>query len=199
MDIQNARIMADARAALVGNWKRVILVFLLYTICMSAVSAIPEIGGVVSFLISGPMALGVAYYSLGISRGEHPDWKVIFDGFKRFIPSFLTYIYMTLLVILWSLLLIIPGILKSLSYSQTFFILADNPLIGVKDAVKKSEELMKGYRWKYVCLNLRFFGWMILSVFTLGIGFLWLIPYMQVSYAKFYDELNAKGVQSDPS
>lgn len=192
MEIQNAHIMHEARESLRGKWKPVILVFLLYIICTSAVSAIPDIGGLLSMIISGPMTLGIAYYSLGFSRGEEPNWHVLFDGFKRFVPSLLTYLYMILLIVLWSLLLIIPGILKALSYSQTFFVLADDPLIGPKEAVKKSADLMKGYRWKYVCLNFRFFGWTLLCILTLGIGFLWLYPYMQISYAKFYDEVKKR-------
>jgi len=97
-----------------------------------------------------------------------------------------------LFVFLWSLLLIIPGIIASLAYSMTFFILADEPELGASDALAKSKRMMRGYKWKYFCLNLRFIGWAILCVISLGIGFLWLIPYMQISYAKFYEDVKTE-------
>ena len=89
------------------------------------------------------------------------------------------------------LLLIIPGIIAALSYSMTFYILADDNSIGAMDAIKKSKKMMDGYKWKYFCLGLRLLGWALLCVLTLGIGFLWLIPYAQVSVAKFYDDVKA--------
>ena len=57
------------------------------------------------------------------------------------------------------------------------------------DALRKSKEMMDGYKWKYFCLGLRFIGWALLCVLTLGIGILWLSPYVQVSYAKFYEDV----------
>jgi uncharacterized membrane protein len=87
------------------------------------------------------------------------------------------------------LLLIIPGIMAGLSYSQTFYILSEDPSIGAMDAIRKSKEMMYGNRWKLFCLGLRFIGWLLLCILTLGIGFIWLAPYMAVSMAKFYDDL----------
>lgn len=102
---------------------------------------------------------------------------------------------MILFIVLWSFLLIIPGIIAAYGYSLIFFILADEPSIGISEALKKSKAMMRGYKWKYFCLSFRFFGWVILSILSCGIGFLWLAPYMQVSFAKFYEDLKA-GQQS---
>ena len=96
---------------------------------------------------------------------------------------------MAVFILLWMLLLIIPGIIAALAYSQTFYILAEDESIGAMDALKKSKEMMNGYKWKYFCLSLRFLGWVLLCILTLGIGFLWLAPYVEVSYAHFYEEL----------
>lgn len=101
------------------------------------------------------------------------------------------YWLMILFVVLWSLLLIIPGIIAAFSYAMVFFIIADDSSIGVSEALKKSKVMMKGYKWKYFCLSWRFLGWAILSVLSCGIGFLWLFPYMQISFAKFYEDLKA--------
>jgi uncharacterized membrane protein len=129
---------------------------------------------------------------LNLSRKKKIDFIQIFDGFKRHIAeSIVAYLLMVLFVALWSLLFIIPGIIAAVSYSQTFFILTEDNKISGYDALKKSREMMVGYKWRYFCLVLRFTGWVLLSILTLGIGFLWLIPYMEVSLAGFYDELKS--------
>jgi uncharacterized membrane protein len=93
--------------------------------------------------------------------------------------------------------LIVPGIIKSFSYSQVYFILKDTPTISANEAITQSRKLMFGYKWKYFLLLLSFIGWGILSVITLGIGFIWLVPYMTASLAAFYDQLVKKQNNSD--
>jgi uncharacterized membrane protein len=104
---------------------------------------------------------------------------------------------MILFILLWTLLLIIPGIIAAISYSMTFYILADDNSIGAMDAIDKSKKMMDGYKWKCFCLGLRFLGWALLCILTLGIGFLWLMPYMQVSMAKFYDDVKANSLTTE--
>jgi uncharacterized membrane protein len=89
------------------------------------------------------------------------------------------------------LLLIVPGIIAAISYSQTFYILADDPGMDAISAIDKSKKMMRGYKWKYFCLGLRFIGWALLCILTLGIGLFWLDTYMQTSFAKFYDDVKA--------
>jgi len=72
---------------------------------------------------------------------------------------------------------------------MAFYILNDNPTLGAMDALKASKQMMKGYKWKLFCLQLSFIGWCLLSIFTLFIGLLWLIPYIQASIAAFYQNL----------
>jgi uncharacterized membrane protein len=98
-------------------------------------------------------------------------------------------VLMTIYLFFWSLLLVIPGIIKNLSYSQTYFILKDNPSITANQAITRSRELMDGFKTSYFFLLLSFVGWGILAIFTLGIGFIWLIPYMITSQAAFYQNL----------
>ena len=92
-------------------------------------------------------------------------------------------------MILWLLLLIIPGIIAALRYSQTWYILSEDKNIGALEAINKSKEMMVGNKWKLFCLYFRFFGWFILCILTLGLGFIVLGPYMSVSFAKFHDDL----------
>ena len=72
---------------------------------------------------------------------------------------------------------------------MTYFIIAEDSSISASDAITKSKKIMKGNRWKLVCLGFRFIGWFLLAMLTFGVGFLWVGPYMYVSYAKFYDDL----------
>lgn len=99
-------------------------------------------------------------------------------GFLGFI-SFIGYIASLIYVIV-----------KGYLYSLTFYILNDNPNMSGKEIVEMSESLMRGNRWKFFWLGLTFFGWSILAGFTLGIGLLWLMPYMMVSMICFYEELS---------
>jgi uncharacterized membrane protein len=128
-------------------------------------------------------------FSLSLSRGENARLEQIFEGFRNYGTVLGAYLLMLLFIFLWMLLLIIPGIIASIAYSQTFYILAEDDTIGSMDALSKSKEMMNGYKWKYFCLVLRFIGWFLLCILTFGIGFLWLSPYINVSNAKFYEDL----------
>lgn len=195
MEIDNSRLKenhelrAMARERLKGNWGNPILVCFLYSIILGGVGAIPAVGPIVSVVVSGPFLLGLAIYFIRFTRMDNPPIEVMFDGFKNFGSSFLLSLLVGIFTFLWALLLIIPGIIASLSYSQAFYILSDNPQIGVMDAIRQSKEMMKGRKWKYFVLQLSFIGWGLLSVLSLGIGFLWLIPYIQTTEANFYNDL----------
>lgn len=148
------------------------------------------VGNVYSILISGPMTLGYTMFAISLFRKKEASPAEVFYGFERFGKAFGLYIVMSVFILLWTLLLIIPGIIAAFRYSMSFYILADNPDIGIMEALNESKRLMKGNKWKYFCLNLSFIGWGLLSSLTLGIGFLWLMPYIEVSIVAFYDIAN---------
>ena len=186
---ENTELMAEARESLSGNWGLAIGTFLVYGILISSLQFIPVIGSVLALFIAGPMLVGISMFSLSLSRGENARLEQIFEGFKNYGTVLGAYLLMVVLILLWMLLLIIPGIIAAIAYSQTFYILAEDDAISSMDALKKSKEMMDGYKWKYFCLGLRFIGWALLCILTLGIGFLWLSPYIQISYAKFYEDI----------
>ncbi len=95
----------------------------------------------------------------------------------------------TVFTLLWTLLLIIPGIIAALGYAMTFFILADNPDMEGLSAITKSKELMRGHKWRLFCLGCRFIGWSLLGVLSLGVGFLWIVPYFQTCLTISYEDL----------
>jgi uncharacterized membrane protein len=194
MITENKDLMAQARASLSGKWDIAVCTTLVYALISGmcgAYSVIPLGGFAVALLVAGPLRLGFAMFFLGLSRGEDVAIEHLFKGFNRFGTALAAYLLMLVFILLWMLLLIVPGIIAAISYSQVFYIIADNPEIDAMDALSKSKKMMYGYKWKYFCLGLRFVGWVLLCILTLGIGFLWLMPYMYTSFAKFYDDLKA--------
>jgi len=182
---ENRELKAIARTQLQGSWLPAVLVFLLYTVITSAVS-MTVVG---PLIIGGPLTLGLTGYFLRKARGESVEIEDMFDGFKSFFPSFVLYLLLMLFIGLWTLLLIVPGIIKSFSYSMAYFILRDNPGIGALEAITQSRKMMVGYKWKLFLLCLSFLGWGLLCCLTFGIGFLWLCPYIYLSVANFYEDI----------
>jgi uncharacterized membrane protein len=197
MKTANKTLTEQARHSLKGNWKIVITAFVVSGLVTLVARVIPLINLIVPILIAGPIALGLSGFSLNIARGKTLQIKQIFSGFDIFGTALATYLLSILFTILWTLLLIVPGIIAAFSYSQIFFILADDPKTTPMEAITKSKKMMYGNKWKLFCLGLRFVGWGILCIFTLGIGLLWLIPYVFVSYAKFYEDVKHHHVKKD--
>lgn len=184
----NAILMKQARESLAGKWGMVVGVCFVYLLMTGSLKPLVP----VYLILSGPLAVGLAIFSLAVAREKKADISQLFQGFNRFGVSLGAWLLMALFVTLWTLLLVIPGMIAAISYSQTFFILAEGDSIGSLEALRKSQKMMAGYKWKYFCLGLRFFGWFIVSTLTFGIGFFWLFPYIQISLANFYDDLKGK-------
>ncbi len=160
------------------------------TIFGSGETTTSGVSSIYSMLISGPMTLGYAMFAISIFRRRETSPAEVFYGFERFGKAFGLYIVRSIFIFLWTLLLIIPGIIAAFRYSMCFYILADNPNMGIMEALNESKRMMRGNKWKYFCLNLSFIGWGIVACFTAGIGFLWLTPYVEVSVIAFYDIAN---------
>jgi uncharacterized membrane protein len=193
---QNSEIRAAARGALSGNWANAVVALIIFEAIVYVANVLPVIGTIGSFVVGGPLAYGLILLFLGIARKGETDFNVLFKGFNfndnnsgLFIRLLGAYILSTIFILLWSLLLIIPGIIAGLGYSMIFYIFADNPDISISDALKQSKKMMYGYKWKLFLLQLSFIGWALLCILTFGIGFLWLGPYMQAATTQFYLEL----------
>lgn len=115
----------------------------------------------------------------------------MFDGYRDFVRIFTTTLLTLIYICLWTLLFIIPGIIKSLSYAMTPFVLRDNPEMKNNEAIELSMKMMNGHKGDLFWLYLTFIGWGILCTFTLGIGYFWFAPYVQASTAQFYEEVKA--------
>lgn len=195
MSSKNITLMRSARESLKGKWGLAILTFVIYTLLTTTSGSMRPHGSMLTLssmltlIIGGPLALGAAIFSLSMSRGKEARLEQIFQGFNSFSNALIAYLLVLLYVLLWTLLLIVPGIIAALGYSMTFYILADDPRIKPQDALKKSNSLIYGYKLKLFYLCLRFFLLALLCILTLGIGFFWLIPYVHVTMAKFYDDI----------
>ena len=210
----NSELRAQARERLEGKWGT----FVLMTFLMLVIQTILQIPGYIgslleilspenvlaslSFsnisnilsLLALPLSWGLTVSLLHNHREESVDLENLFDGFRggRYTRVFCAIFLVNLFTFLWTLLLIIPGIMKAFSYALTPYILLDEPELTARQAITRSCEIMQGRRWKLFCLSLSFIGWGILSILTFGIGFLWLAPYMNASIAAFYEDARAE-------
>ena len=198
MLMTNAAITASARTRLKGAWKMPILASAIYLSIVTLLSCIPLLGWVGALFLTGPLLLGYCMAYLAFVRTSELRLSQLFDGFRSFVNAFLAYLLRTVFIVLWSLLLVIPGIIASFSYAMTFFILADNPGLEGLAAITKSKFLMRGRRWKLFCLCCRFIGWGLLGILTLGIGFLWIVPYFQTCLTLFYEDLQREASATAP-
>jgi uncharacterized membrane protein len=186
-------LRARAREALAGNWGYAILAMVITGIITSAVS-FTFVG---SIIISGPLSLGLAFLFLNRARREEVKIDSVFKGFNYFLNSFLLGLLRAIFIFLWALLLIIPGIVKSYSYAMSFYIMADNPEMDAMQALKASREMMDGYKWRLFCLDLSFIGWALLCLLTLGIGFLFLMPYVEAAHIQFYEDIKGPVITNE--
>lgn len=145
---------------------------------------------IVLFLIGSIIEVGYNRFNLNLIDGEELKISQVVSFFshwtKAIAVSFLRWLY----TFLWTLLFIIPGIIASYSYSMATFILAENPDMPAKEALRLSKEMMRGNKWRLFCLSFSFIGWSFLCIFTLGIGYLWLMPYEKAAVTDFYREIS---------
>jgi uncharacterized membrane protein len=191
MPLENLDIMTFARSRLTRNWGVSVATFLVYLVITLGLGAIPIIGWIAGFIIAGPLLVGLHGFSLAVTRGNEATVEQLFGGFPFFANGLVAYILALVFTCLWTLLLIVPGIMAALSYSMTFFILADQKELSGLEAIRRSKAMMCGHRWRFSCLLGRFTGWLLLGIITCGIGFLWVGPYIMVSVAKFYEDIRA--------
>lgn len=192
-----------ALATLKGKWEDVVITTLVYiaiVLVLSQSLTLPfalngidnGISGIVSILLL-PFGWGFMVYFLNFVRGKY-KLKDIFDGYTKnyFVRTMLTILLQSIIVCIGTILLIVPGFIAFCMFSQVQFIMKDDESIGYWKALRKSMDMMKGHKMQYFLLYLSFIGWVLLAMLTLGIGLLWLIPYMYTTFAHYYEDLKAE-------
>lgn len=191
-----------AIASLKGKWGISATMFLIYSLIYIVIVGVfnlatgTRVGDIVALILL-PMAWGVTITFLNVSRGGEVDLGNLTIGYKDFSRIFLTTLLKNVYILLWTLLLIVPGIIKSYSYAMTDFIMKDDPEIKYDKAIVRSMDMMKGHKMDLFLLDLSFIGWAILCIITLGIGIIFLSPYMLTTRAHFYENL-LKGDEAQP-
>ncbi len=158
-------------------------------------NSLGTIGAIISSLISiAASLLGASYtaYLMKLTRGEEADFNTIIDCLKnKWLQLLITSLLVAIYVFLWSMLFVIPGIIKGLAYSMALLIVIDTDLSG-NDAIRESMRMMDGYKWNYFVFQLSFIGWILLAPLTFGLLYIWLLPYMMTAEILYYDKLREK-------
>lgn len=188
----NSQLRQTAKEQLTGRWKPVLIVTLVYFVIIGACAALPKVGSLVMLLVAGPLAMAWAMMTLKLVRnGETPAVEGLFTTFCKewYLKSVALNLLVGIYTLLWSLLLLVPGVIKALAYSMSTFVLADNPDMTCEQAICESMRLMQGHKMDLFLIMLGLFGLTLLSMLLAGIPLLWLMPYYQTVFANFYTGL----------
>ena len=163
-------------------------------------SFIPGVGSLVASIIITPaFSLSLVRVYLMVIRYQNVKAGDAFCGFDDFWSAFKVTFLVGLFTFLWSLLFVIPGIIKSISYSMSMYILADNPGKSALECIDESKKMTEGHKAELFVLSLSFLGWIYLGVFTLGIAYIWALPYMSATFANAYESLKITPVFTAPA
>lgn len=193
--ILNSALKDNALQSLKGRWTTAVVLMLVYVVLAILGNLIPFYIGTLLLL---PLGYGFTVCFLHMARRQEADFDTLFSGYKDFGRIFLTILLQNIYTFLWTLLLVVPGIIKSLSYAMTPYVLRDNPELSNNAAIERSMAMMNGHKMELFLLYLSFIGWYLLGIITLGIGFLWITPYIETTVANFYDALREEQASAQP-
>jgi uncharacterized membrane protein len=171
-----------------NNWATAVVATLIYMLLSAWLGIIPFwVGSIIGLLLSWSLIIVfLAFY-----RGKKDNlFEEAISPYKEDWARWVwTLLLMFLYLFFWYLLLVIPGVIKTYSYALVPFLLKDDKKLKYNKAIDKSRKLMDWHKLDLFVLDLTFIGWAILSILTLGIGFLWLMPYHQITRAAFYEDV----------
>jgi len=208
MNINGKEIKENARLSLKGNWKVAILSTLVYSIVSIIGDLMPESStiwfSILTTISDALFTFGYTAIILNIVRGEGTDILKIFAECKRFLKGLGMMLIVGIYTLLWTLLLIVPGIIAFIKYSMTYYIWVDNPNIGIDEAISQSIEMTDGHKLEIFKLGLSFIGWIALTlvpavfvrfwypeyfIVIMSLGMIFVTPYIQVSMGTVYTKL----------
>ena len=190
--MDRAMLKTAAKEQIKGKIGILFVISLLSGLIAGAVGTVPLVGTIASMLLTAAFSLAMIHIYMNLGYGRSPEVGDLFSQIGNILPAFCTQFLVGLFTFLWSLLLFVPGIIMGCAYSQAMYILADDPSIGPMEAIRRSKEMMNGHKMEYFLLGLSFMGWAFLGVFTLGILYIWLIPYMNATMANYYKSLKGE-------
>lgn len=184
--MERKEIKQRSKEQIKGNIFKLFVITVIIAIINSVCLDIEEVGPFISTILNAILQMGVIIVYLKLVKGECVSITDVFKGFNMPIKAILVNILVTVFTALWSLLFVIPGIIKSLSYFAAPYILAENPEMSVLDAITKSRQMMDGHKADLFILQLSFFFWWMLVPFTFGLALIYVIPYMSAAMTNFY-------------
>ena len=184
----------QAYEALRGKWTPAVVTSLVFCILLGVAVSLSRVNALLYLIAylggASIVAIGMLYACWDLfTKSTLPEAGALFAPFKQYARTVGAVLLVFVYTLLWTLLLVIPGIIKAYSYSMTFYILRENPEMTAGDAITASQKMMDGHKMDLFLLSLSFIGWAILASITFGIGYLWLIPYIYTAYAAFYETL----------
>ena len=194
---------AELKAAAKRQIKGKIGILFVITLIIGVLSAIASTllnlvpgGGVIAAIIITPaFTLSIVRIYLNVVSGNTPNASDAFCGFDDFWSAFKVTFLVGLFTYLWSLLFVIPGIIKAISYSMSTYILAENKGKPALECINESKAMTDGHKMDLFVLGLSFIGWGILCSITFGIAAIWVVPYMQATYANAYNSLKPSAIE----
>ena len=186
------QLMRKARTLLEPHWILSIGVCLVCGLMVAIPSELNRYGEIVSFLLAGPLQLGLCFFFLNLIKGKETHFELLFEGFKPLVTVLLSYAIITVLTVVGLVLLVIPGIVVALGFSMTYYIIAEDPEISFQAALEQSWKLTDGYKMELLELNLRFIPWYLLGVLCLIVGVLAVIPWHNITLTLYYEDLKER-------
>lgn len=179
-----------AKEQIRGNVGMVFVCMLIVSIITTAASTITY--GFGTIFVSVPLEFSMYMIYLRLADGEKPTVADTFNGFEIFGKSLWLSIITAFFTALWSLLFVIPGIVKSYSYVMAPYILAENQDLTAREALNESKRIMHGHKGELFVIMLSFIPWLMLGALTCGIVFIYVIPYMNMTIVNFYKQIKSQ-------
>ena len=179
-------LIQKTRDQLLSHWLLSISVCIVYSMLIAIPSELNSFGEILSLLIAGPLQLGLCIYFLKISRENKSSFYDLFGGFKPLINILLVFIIVNGLTIIGFIFFIIPGIIISLGFSMSYFIIAEKPEMQVIEVLEKSWKMMDGKKMELLILHLRFIPWYFLGLLFFIVGVFIIMPWHNLALANYY-------------
>lgn len=190
-------LKSAAKEQIKGNIGKLLLVMIIIFAIGLVCGFIPFVGSIIAFIITPALSLGVYKIYLKLTKKEEMTIGDMFSGFNQTGRALWLNILIAVFTWLWSLLFVIPGIVKSFAYSMAYLVLADNPEFTAREALNKSKEIMNGHKWDLFVLCLSFFWWYLLVGITFGLAGIYVVPYVNATIANFYNSIKGSEKASE--
>lgn len=190
--MNRAELKSRAKELLKPQFITVLLTGIISGLLVTLLNGIPVVGTIACLVVAGPLGVGAMLIYTTVTAGETAQLEQLFEPFKtNFVSALLANLISGLLIVLYSLLLLVPGIIKAYSYAMVLYVLLFEPELSAMDALHRSEELMRGHRMELFVLQMSFIGWALLCIATFGLAAIWVGPYTEITQTLFFDKIYA--------